>query len=221
MCITFANPSEPCCSDVDRRCQACPDIDWQNYTWLWEQPQAAAQRRFLGTYPVIGLPADTVTYDARYAALRQKMTKGSACSWSLSGSREYFVHAYNNSGNQVSDLPLNSWTFEPGFLAFSITVLDDLDFPAILAAGNWFNDRWHSTDCYLKRVLINGRHEWRAGWSTGGSVGNAPEYVLRGSFDCEGTNEFWRVDSISAADLPEWLTLAHFPEWIRVTRVTA
>lgn len=212
MCLTLLNPSEPCCSDADRRCTACEEIDWKNYTWLWEQPQAVAMRSFTGIFPIIGNPSDTVTYDTRYAALRQKMTKGLNCNWSTTPSREFYLTS--QSGNQVPHA-LGEWILLPGFYVWSATNMIDLNFPDEPDAGHFFLDGWHSAGCTLRRVLIDNRWEWRAGWP------GAVEYVLRGeSFDCEGVNEFFREDSIAAEDLPVWLTLDHFPEWIRVSRVT-
>lgn len=216
MCITVWNPSEPCCSDADRRCQGCAETDWQNYTWLWEQPEAAAFRRFVGAYPIIGLPSETVEYDSRYGAMRQKMTKAGGCQWYLSGSREFRIQG----GTYNTGYPVGEWVFISGFLAWSEIVLQDSDFPGEPDAGNFFEDGWHSSECYLKRLLIDGRYEWRAGWSTQ-DFGNAPQYVLRGEFDCEGVNEFYRDDSIDGGDLPVWLSLDDFPEWIRVSRVSS
>lgn len=218
MCVTVFNPSEPCCSDADRRCQACAETDWQNYTWLWEQPQAVAIRRFEGVFPIIGLPNEVIYYDTRYMARRVKMQKGSGCSWFNNGSREFFIH----SGTHNSGSPLGEWVFQPFFFWISQLIMTDLDFPGESTAGNPFEDSWHSTNGKLYRAFnaeLN-RWEWRAGWEQFGNSINSPQYSLRGEFDCEGTNEFWRDDSIAAEDLPVWLTLDHFPEWIRVTRVT-
>ena len=45
MCITFANPSEPCCEAVSR-CRGCPEFDWSEFTWLYEHDAWTAPNGF-------------------------------------------------------------------------------------------------------------------------------------------------------------------------------
>lgn len=87
MCISFANPTDPCCGrGRPRRCPICRGINWAENTYLYEQP--AAERGIV--VPFFTAPAwyreqyqaTDGTPIARFAAVSFRMEYLGSCVWS-------------------------------------------------------------------------------------------------------------------------------------------
>jgi len=216
MCISFGNPSEPCCDRPIQRCEACPAIDWSANTWLWEQPAAIRARDLQGTTFAeegLGTPGTSRRYFARYAAVRQAMQvlESAKCTWFVPYVREATLG------------PGDAWV--PQFGWYGDLVLRDFTFDPAGPLNNQFVDGWHSSFGVLSRVREQNTEQTANGWGFRvyyvllfpGAVTAKVDYSLGGgSFNCLGRNRF---DRNMTRELPSWLTADMFPEWITVSRI--
>lgn len=204
MCISRFNPSEPCCGGP--RCVACPFVDWDAQTWLYEQPESTAARTFTGYYPEasgeVGSTLLPWVYETKFAALSARMTMRAACGWDL-----YPVRVARVLSGSVPDAsylewqPLQTWYTAAG-LKF---------------AGDWQEDiytREHASfaglirDADARRWVFDLFAPYRA---LNPGDGDPDAWELDDEFTCSGPN-VWRYVGDDNND-------GYFPAWVRLTRV--
>lgn len=196
MCITFGNPSEPCCAG-SKVCKACPAVDWSQWTWLWEQPAGQnivmPDSVFSTSNAWQNLFPDAPYFVGRYEAVRRRMNYYSGCLWFAMPVRA--VYGVDDTSDALAGNPDGSNPNLPsGFLRYY-------------------------------QPSNTSSPQWQAGFTTGNftiydepglpleAEYEATVYTLRDRWNCRGENYFdLDRDAASQPDL--------YPEWIKITRVS-
>lgn len=215
MCVTFGNPSEPCCEGV-ARCKKCSSIDWAQNTWRFEQPRAAAAIVYDATQSII--------YEEITAAQNIRMRK-----------RDPASNPYDEGRQCAWDIDFIPW--QAAYRSLITRSDGDINDQSLLVNPEHIGDDttdYLSADAYdfgaLRNERFGNRYEWVFRWQTyyqvtspGPDPGPQPidfivaRYRTPDHFDCEGANVFTLDEDYLTEQgftLPQLL-----PAWIRVTRV--